>query len=171
MSYFTHSCINGRVRLSCVLFVLSGLFFLFFLSYGRYTLPESAPVGTTVLSVMAQDSDSGIYGQFRYYVENPFFAVNLFTGEITTTKPLDYETASSHTFVVLAQDGGSPASNGTAWVEVTVTNVNDNPPRFTQTIYNEYVTEDAGPGELVTTGESQELDQFRRNCPPTPPLS
>ena len=165
---------NGRVHLSCVLFflVLSGLF-LFFLFYGRYTLPESAPVGTTVLSVIAQDSDSGIYGQFRYYVENPFFAVNLFTGEITTTKPLDYETASSHTFVVLAQDGGSPALNGTAWVEVTLTNVNDNPPRFTQTIYNEYVTEDAGPGELVTTGESLELDlvRFQGNCPPTPPLS
>ena len=112
-------------------------------------------MGTTVLSVIAQDSDSGIYGQFRYYVRNPFFAVNLFTGEITTTKPLDYETASSHTFDVLAQDGGSPALNGTAWVEVTLTNVNDNPPRFTQSIYNEYVTEDAGPGELVTTGESQ----------------
>ena len=166
MSYFTHSHINGRVRLSCVLVFprIDWPFFLFLLSYGRYTLPESAPVGTTVLSVIAQDSDSGIYGQFRYYVENPFFAVNLFTGEITTTKPLDYETASSHTFVVLAQDGGSPALNGTAWVEVTLTNVNDNPPRFTQTIYNEYVTEDAGLGELVTTGESLELDQ-------TPPLS
>ena len=119
----------------------------------RYTLPESAPVGTTVLSVSAQDSDSGINGQFRYYMENLYFTVNPYTGEITTTKPLDYETARSHTFVVVAQDGGSPVLNGTARVEVTLQNVNDNPPRFSQTVYNEYVTEDAGRGELVTTGK------------------
>ena len=119
----------------------------------RYTLPESAPIGTTVLSVSAQDRDSGINGQFRYYMENPYFTVNPYTGEITTTKPLDYETTSSHTFVVVAQDGGSPVLNGTARVEVTLQNVNDNPPRFSQSVYNEYVTEDAGPGELVTTGK------------------
>lgn len=119
----------------------------------RYTLPESAPVGTTVLSVSAQDSDSAINGQFRYYMENPYFTVNPYTGEITTTKPLDYETARSHTFVMVAQDGGSPVLNGTARVEVTLQNVNDNPPRFSQPVYNEYVTEDAGRGELVTTGK------------------
>ena len=86
-------------------------------------------------------------------MENPYFTVNPYTGEITTTKPLDYETTSSHTFVVVAQDGGSPVLNGTARVEVTLQNVNDNPPRFSQSVYNEYVTEDAGPGELVTTGK------------------
>ena len=120
----------------------------------RYTLPESAPVGTTVLSVSAQDSDSGINGQFRYYMENSYFTVNPYTGEITTRKQLDYETARSHTFVVVAQDGGSPVLNGTARVEVTLQNVNDNPPRFSQPVYNEYVTEDAGRGELVTTGKA-----------------
>ena len=119
----------------------------------RYTLPESAPVGTTVLSVSAQDSDSGINGQFRYYMDNRYFTVNPYTGEITTTTPLDYETARSHAFVVVAQDGGSPVLNGTARVEVTLQNVNDNPPRFSQSVYNAYVTEDAGPGELVTTGK------------------
>ena len=124
-----------------------------FVLYRRYTLPESAPIGTTVLSVSAQDSDSGINGQFRYYTKNPYFAVNPYTGEITTTELLDYETTGSHTFVVVAQDGGIPVLNGTARVEVTLHNVNDNPPRFTQTVYNEHVTEDAGPGELVTTGK------------------
>ena len=106
-----------------------------------------------MLSVSAQDSDSGINGQFRYYTKNPYFAVNPYTGEITTTELLDYETTGSHTFVVVAQDGGIPVLNGTARVEVTLHNVNDNPPRFTQTVYNEHVTEDAGPGELVTTGK------------------
>ena len=128
---------------SCIAFVL----------YYRYTLPESAPIGTTVLSVSAQDSDSGINGQFRYRMENPFFTVNPYTGEIVTIRPLDYETSRSHTFVVVAQDAGSPVLNGTARVEVTLQNVNDNPPRFLQAFYNEFVTEDAGPGELVTTGK------------------
>ena len=106
-----------------------------------------------MLSVSAQDDDSGINGQFRYHMDNPYFTVNPYTGEITTTKPLDYEIAASHTFVVVAQDGGSPVLNGTARVEVTLHNVNDNPPRFSQSMYNEFVTEDAGPGELVTTGK------------------
>ena len=106
-----------------------------------------------MLSVSAQDDDSGINGQFRYHMDNPHFTVNPYTGEITTSKPLDYEIAASHTFVVVAQDGGSPVLNGTARVEVTLHNVNDNPPRFSQSMYNEFVTEDAGPGELVTTGK------------------
>lgn len=118
-----------------------------------------------MLSVSAQDSDSEINGQFRYYMENAFFTVNPYTGEVTTRKPLDYETARSHTFVVVAQDGGSPVLNGTARVEVTLQNVNDNPPRFTQSVYNEYVTEDAGPGELVSTGKAfSDMFLWRRRC-------
>ena len=109
-------------------------------------------MGTTVLSVSATDSDAGINGQLRYHVDDPHFTVNPYTGEITTVKPLDYETSRSHIFVVVAKDGGIPVLTGTARVEVTLQNVNDNPPRFLQSMYNEYVTEDAGRGELVTTG-------------------
>ena len=121
----------------------------------RYTLPESVPVGTTVLSVSAKDSDSGINGQFRYHVDDPHFQVNPYTGEISTVKPLDFETSRSHIFDVVAKDGGMPVLTGTARVEVTLGNVNDNPPRFLKPMYNEYVNEDAGPGELVTTGTTQ----------------
>ncbi|XP_068725251.1 protocadherin-like protein isoform X1 [Montipora capricornis] len=124
----------------------------------RYTLPESVPVGTTVLSVSARDSDSGMNGQFRYDVDDPHFQVNPYTGEISTVKPLDFETSRSHIFVVVANDGGMPVLTGTARVEVTLGNVNDNPPRFLQPMYNEYVNEDAGPGELVTTVQANDLD-------------
>ena len=109
-------------------------------------------MGTTVLSVSATDSDAGINGQLRYHVDDQHFTVNPYTGEITTVKPLDYETSRSHIFVVVAKDGGIPVLTGTARVEVTLQNVNDNPPRFLQSMYNEYVNEDAGRGELVTTG-------------------
>jgi len=109
-------------------------------------------VGTTLLSVSATDSDTGINGQLRYQVNDQHFTVNPYTGEITTVKPLDYETSGSRIFVVVAKDGGIPVLTGTARVEVTLQNVNDNPPRFLQSIYNRHVNEDAGRGELVTTG-------------------
>lgn len=93
-------------------------------------------------------------------MENPYFSVNPYTGEITTVKPLDYETTASHIFNVMAEDVGIPVLDGTARVEVTLRNVNDNPPRFSQSMYFEFVTEDAGPGELVTTGMTSMFIQF-----------
>ena len=120
-----------------------------------YTLPESVPVGTAVLSVTAQDSDSGINGQFRYYMEDSHFSVNPYTGQISTTKPLDYDQPDSraHAFVVVAQDSGNPSLNGSARVLVTLNNVNDNAPLFSQSMYYVFVAENADPDEFVATGQ------------------
>ncbi|XP_048576726.1 protocadherin-like protein isoform X2 [Nematostella vectensis] len=129
----------------------------FELSY-RDTLPESAPVGTTVLSVTARDLDSGVNGQFHYFVESQFFSVDPYTGWITTKRPLDFETNPTHSFLVVAQDSGNPARNGTARVIVELTNVNDNAPRFSQSLYNVFVAEDAGSDQLVATVQATDKD-------------
>ena len=116
------------------------------------SLPESAPVGTTVASVTAIDKDSGINGQFHYHVSSPFFKVNQYTGDVITSKALDYETAVRHAFQVWAVNSGSPPLNGTARIVVELKNVNDNPPIFTQSVYQVSLSEDAQPNELVATG-------------------
>lgn len=117
------------------------------------TLPESAPLGTKILSVSAVDKDSGIKGQCRYWLDNPYFDIDPYLGVLTTRKQLDYETKHIHTFRVYAQDSGESPLNGSALVEIQLTNVNDNAPQFTQSIYKAFVAEDAGPSEMVATGE------------------
>lgn len=117
------------------------------------SLPESAPVGTTVLAVTATDRDSGINGQFRYFTQSRYFAVDPYTGWIISKEPLDYETMPRHAFLVVAQDSGSPVLNGTARVVVQLTNVNDNKPIFSQNLYNVFIAENAGADQVVATGK------------------
>ena len=116
------------------------------------TLPESTPVGTTVASLTAVDKDSGINGQVRYNVTNPAFAVNPYTGHVVTAGSLDYERFPSYTVNVWAVDSGNPALSGSCTVVVQLKNVNDNPPVFTQSLYQVELSEDARPNEVVVTG-------------------
>ena len=118
------------------------------------TLPESAPIGMKILSVSAVDKDSGIKGQFRFWLDNPFFAVDPYLGILTTRKQLDYEEKEVHTFTVVAQDSGERPLRGSARIVIRLTNMNDNAPKFSQSIYNVFVAEDAEPGEMVATGET-----------------
>jgi hypothetical protein len=52
-------------------------------------------------------------------------------GEIMNWVALDREQHSQHSLKVMVSDHGRPRLNATATVHVSVTDVNDNPPRFT----------------------------------------
>ena len=65
------------------------------------TIPENVPVGTTVLTVEADDED--VYGNavFTYHIvggDNKFEVLN--DGVIVTKAMLDYESDTSYTFLV-----------------------------------------------------------------------
>lgn len=55
-------------------------------------------------------------------------------------------------FVVVVKDGGMFVFIGMVRVEVIFGNVNDNLLWFLKLMYNEYVNEDVGLGELVIIG-------------------
>lgn len=57
----------------------------------------------------------------------------------TTAGVIDREMMSSHTFHVTAADGGGESH--TVSYTITVTDENDNPPRFLQSYFREYVDE------------------------------
>ena len=48
-----------------------------------------------------------------------------------------------------------------AFVVVTVTDVNDNPPTFLNSHYSSYVTEAAQPGHIVLSTSAFDLDEVR----------
>lgn len=51
--------------------------------------------------------------------------------------------------MVEAKDGGTPALSAAATVSINLTDVNDNPPKFSQDVYSAVISEDAVVGDSV----------------------
>lgn len=63
--------------------------------------------------------------------------------------PLDYESQRLHHLTIRAVDHGLPSLSSTQTFTVEVGDMNDQPPVFSQSIYNASVAENRGPGEPV----------------------
>ncbi|KAJ8281254.1 hypothetical protein GJAV_G00065390 [Gymnothorax javanicus] len=140
----------------------------------RAVVVENLPTGTAVIQVKANDLDAGTNGEVVYSLDQnqeseeilELFAINSETGWITTLKELDREKKGRHTVAVVASDRGEKTQLvSRARVEVTVADVNDNPPRFTAEIYKGTVSEDDPPPSGViailstTDADSEEINK------------
>uniref|UniRef100_A0A2K5L1Q0 FAT atypical cadherin 4 n=1 Tax=Cercocebus atys TaxID=9531 RepID=A0A2K5L1Q0_CERAT len=114
------------------------------------TIPEDAPTGTDVLLVNASDADASTNAVVRIIGGNSQFTINPSTGQIITSALLDRETKDNYTLVVVCSDAGypEPLSSSTS-VLVTVTDVNDNPPRFQHHPYVTHIPSPTLPGSFV----------------------
>lgn len=72
-------------------------------------------------------------------------------GVIFVITPLDYELSREFSLTVEAIDGETPALSDRAIVGINVTDVNDNSPMFSQSVYAAVVSEDIEPGKVVLT--------------------
>ncbi|KAM7045299.1 protocadherin-11 X-linked isoform 2-T2 [Molossus nigricans] len=97
------------------------------------SIPENAPVGTSVTQLHATDADIGENAKIHFYFSNlvsniakRLFYLNTTTGLITIKEPLDREESPNHKLLVLASDGGLMPAR--AMVLVNVTDINDNVP-------------------------------------------
>ncbi|XP_005288365.2 protocadherin-11 X-linked isoform X1 [Chrysemys picta bellii] len=97
------------------------------------SIPENAPVGTSVSQLHATDADLGSNAQIHFFFSNQIsslakrlFALDNTTGLITIKEPLDREESPVHKLTVLASDGSSIPSRAT--VTVNITDINDNVP-------------------------------------------
>ncbi|KAA0196529.1 hypothetical protein HAZT_HAZT009458 [Hyalella azteca] len=123
------------------------------------TVPENATIGTSVLEVLATDTDAGENGRISYSInrrqsdrEN-MFQINPKTGVISVNRPLDFETKEVHELVVVARDNGEQPLETSAFVSIRVIDVNDNQPTINLIFLSDDATpkisEDAQPGEFV----------------------
>ena len=113
-------------------------------SFYNVTISENTSVGTTVLTIIATDSDSGSQGEVTFSLSsNSAFYIDALSGSVTVKQALDYESVPSYLLTVTAIDGDS-ASPKSASVNVTVTlrDENDNAPTFTPTVYSVTIAED-----------------------------
>uniref|UniRef100_A0A672YIP4 Cadherin domain-containing protein n=1 Tax=Sphaeramia orbicularis TaxID=375764 RepID=A0A672YIP4_9TELE len=136
--------------------------------HGPYyaSVPEMSNVGTSVMQVTATDADDPTYGNSARLVYSilqgqPYFSVEPQTGIIRTALPsMDREARQEYDVVIQAKDMGGHMGglSGTTEVKITLTDVNDNPPKFPQSVYPMSISEDKVPGEEVGRLKAKDPD-------------
>ncbi|XP_028271991.1 protocadherin gamma-A5-like isoform X40 [Parambassis ranga] len=133
----------------------------------KFKISESALIGAKFVLERAVDLDVGINGLKSYQLKpTDNFAVKVHNNaegnkkvEMVLQKTLDREKQEQISLVLTAVDGGEPQKSGTMLVVVTVLDVNDNAPVFTQQTYKATVTENSPKGTVIATVTASDADQ------------
>ena len=126
---------------------------VFLASVYMFTVDENTEIGETIGYVNATDKDAGIDGEIIFLVDDPGDLSPVFidptSGAILLSNLLDYETQDFHNISVIARDGSG--SESYVPVEITVNNLNDEPPVLTPavTTYSGRVTTDSPVGFFI----------------------
>ncbi|XP_065814747.1 protocadherin gamma-C5-like [Labrus bergylta] len=126
------------------------------------SVPEDSRSGTVVALISARDLDSGDNGKVTLQLPkgSPFTLKPSFSNnyELLTSAPLDRESFSEYNIEITATDSGSPPLSSKKSIPVVITDVNDNPPVFTQPSYNVYLKENGVPGSILYSVSASDLD-------------
>jgi protocadherin Fat 1/2/3 len=109
---------------------------------------ENLTIGSIVYKIHAADPDQGENGVVSYSISNVNsvpFEINHFTGEIKTTKILDYETMKrNYDVYMVASDWGKPFKlESYITLHFHLRNINDNKPQFEKISCSGYLSRDA----------------------------
>ncbi len=126
---------------------------------------ETAPVGTSLLTLSAVDPDEGANGRVTYSIfqQSPsdpaVFELDSSSGTLRLVQPLDYSEVKVYSLMVQASDGGTPSLVGNSSVVVEVKDVNNNPPEFSKERYDVAVSENLASGASILTLEVTDRDE------------
>uniref|UniRef100_A0AAY5KZS7 Protocadherin 2 alpha c n=1 Tax=Esox lucius TaxID=8010 RepID=A0AAY5KZS7_ESOLU len=126
------------------------------------TVKEDAKVGTAIALVSVLDKDGGKNGKVRCEIINnvPFKLEMNYKNyySLVVDGPLDRESVSQYNVTITATDEGTPPLSSTSIITVHVSDVNDNPPRFSEPVINVYVKENSPVGEIIKTVSALDAD-------------
>uniref|UniRef100_H3C4D4 Protocadherin gamma-C3 n=1 Tax=Tetraodon nigroviridis TaxID=99883 RepID=H3C4D4_TETNG len=126
------------------------------------SVPEDSRSGTVVALLSVRDLDSGENGKVLLQLPkgSPFTLKPSFSNNyaLVTSGVLDREKISEYNIEVTATDSGSPPLSSRKIIPVSITDVNDNPPVFTQASYNVYLKENGLPGSILYSVSASDLD-------------
>ncbi|KAM9356729.1 protocadherin gamma-A11-like [Symphorus nematophorus] len=129
-------------------------------------ISENVSPGTEVGIVNVQDRDSETSGRVRCSIQKnvPFKLVPSIKNyySLVTTGQLDREVVSDYNITITATDEGSPPLSSSKTVQLSVADINDNPPVFEEQSYSAYVTENNKPGSTLCSVTARDPD-WRQN--------
>ncbi|XP_071767366.2 protocadherin beta-15-like [Centroberyx gerrardi] len=129
-------------------------------------IPENVSPATEVGIINVQDRDSENNRQVRCSIQQnvPFKLVPSIKNyySLVTTGQLDRELVSDYNITITATDEGSPPLSSSKSVQLSVADVNDNPPVFEEQSYSAYVTENNKPGSTLCSVTARDPD-WRQN--------
>ena len=119
------------------------------------SLPEEP-----ILQVQSLDLDLNENAQILYSlpIENSYFKIDENSGQLYLLEKLDREQKQFHVFKIEARDSGNPSMKSFAIVNISVSDINDNPPVFYSENYRLRIPEDYPLGAFVIQIMAYDLD-------------
>ncbi|XP_062986138.1 protocadherin gamma-A12-like isoform X2 [Elgaria multicarinata webbii] len=130
-------------------------------------IAENSGLGARFLLPEAQDPDLGANSLQSYQLSsNKHFSLDVQSGvdgvkyaELVLEQLLDREEQKMHQLILTAADKGEPVRSGTVRIRVSVTDVNDNAPIFSKSLYEVNAVENILKGSHVLTLNATDLDE------------
>ena len=139
------------------------------LSYSAL-INEASPVGHNIITVTANDLDSGKNGLVSYSIasgdRHKQFRIDSESGIIQVASALDREMISSYVLEILAKDAGQPNhQEAKVLVNIDIADANDNPPIFPEGNYTAYLQEDKPLDHVVHKFTVTDADEIPNGSP------
>uniref|UniRef100_A0A8C5W987 Cadherin domain-containing protein n=1 Tax=Leptobrachium leishanense TaxID=445787 RepID=A0A8C5W987_9ANUR len=125
-------------------------------------IPENAAIGTVVGYITVRDKDSGKNGEIIVLDVSPNvpFKCQSFNNRysLVTSGNLDREKVSQYNIILTASDLGSPPLHNHTTITLIISDVNDNAPMFSQSVYQAFIKENNEAGSLLCTVSASDPD-------------
>lgn len=132
-----------------------------FVSAESVIIPEDTALHSVVMTVHAEDEDTGSNGEVLYYLNNASggtFSIGETSGKIYLEEALDREQEDTMTITITATDRGSPRMSSTMNLTVHIEDANDHDPEFPESTYSLTVEEDVPRGTGVFHLQAHDRD-------------
>ena len=132
----------------------------------RVMIPESLPPGSTLTILQAIDADEAVTDNSEFTLslsnqgnENGYFSLDPSSGVLSLSELLDYETNSSHVLTAVATNSrATPPLSSSTQITVSLININDNSPQFSEMFYQVSIPESTPVGTNILALEASDAD-------------
>ncbi|XP_043925005.1 protocadherin gamma-A4-like [Protopterus annectens] len=131
----------------------------------KLSISEFTPLGSRFPLEQAEDPDVGVNSLLDYDLNiNEYFSLIVTDTEsghfieLVLNNSLDYEKQSDHFLTITVKDNGIPRRSGTSQIHISVVDVNDNKPAFSQAVYKTSIKEGSPKGTLLVKVNATDRD-------------
>ena len=133
-------------------------------NFYKIEIDENQRLNTPILRINAYDSDEGPNGEITYNIlkVSPQSLKSCFAirpdGNLVVNGSIDHERQDQYNITVIAKDHGEPPQLSFILIRVDITDINDNVPQFSKSVYNVNVNEDISVGKIIETVSAPDRD-------------